>query len=131
MARFAPGNRAAVGRRPQSTFYTKLREAAAPEWDGIIRTVIELAKAGDMSAAQFLANRLAPAPKAVAPVIEIDVDGDLSAAERVRAIVGAAMEGRISPDQAKTLVDVIATETQLTQLGEIEGRLSALESKRG
>ena len=93
--------------------------------------MIELAKAGDMSATQFLANRLAPAPKAVAPVIEIDVDGDLSAAERVRAIVGAAMEGRISPDQAKTLVDVIATETQLTQLGEIEGRLLALEAKRG
>ena len=131
MPKFQPGNQAAVGRRPKTTLLTKLRDAVSPEWPHIVETIIGMAKAGDMQAATLLANRLAPVPKSVGPVVELDIDADLSPVQRMQAITAAALAGEVSPDQAKALADLIAIEVQLGELSAIEQRLKALEALRG
>ena len=82
MAKFQPGNKAAVGRRPKTTLLSKLRDAVNPAWDDIVRAVIEQAKAGDMQAVTILANRVAPVPKSVGPAIQLDIDPTLNPAGR-------------------------------------------------
>lgn len=127
MAKFQPGNKAAVGRRPKTTLLSKLRDAVNPAWDDIVRAVIEQAKAGDMQAVTILANRVAPVPKAVGPAIQLDIDPSLNPAERLRAITAATLAGEVSPDQARILADLITAEVQLIELTELEGRIAALE----
>ena len=110
---------------------TKLRDAVSPEWPHIVETIIGMAKAGDMQAATLLANRLAPVPKSVGPVVELDIDPDLSPFDRMQAITAAALAGLISPDQAKVLADLIAIELQFGELAALETRIAALEGSRG
>ena len=109
----------------------RLRAAVDGEWDSIVATIIAQAKAGDMQAASLLASRLTPAPRSVGPTIEgLDIDPGLPPAGRMKAIGMATMAGEISPDQAKILSDLILAEVQMTQLSEIEARLSDLERSR-
>jgi hypothetical protein len=131
LARFEKGNQAAVGRRPKTTLLTKLRDAVSPEWPHIVETIIGMAKAGDMQAATLLANRLAPVPKSVGPVVELDIGPDLSPVQRMQAITAAALAGEVSPDQAKALADLITIEVQLIELTALEARIAALEGNRG
>ena len=130
MAKFQPGNRAAVGRKPQSTFTKKLRERVGPEWDEIVSAVISAAKGGDMRAVEILATRVAPADKAVGPCIRLDIPPELDHAERARRIVQAVADGDLSPDQAKTVMDLITASVQLAELQEMETRIAQLEAKR-
>jgi hypothetical protein len=109
---------------------TKLRDAVNPAWDDIVRAVIDQARAGDMQAVQILANRVAPVPKAVGPAVQLDIDPDQNPADRLRAVMAATLGGEISPDQAKILADLIATEVQLIELTVLEGRIAALEGNR-
>lgn len=83
-----------------------------------------------MQAATLLASRLTPAPRSVGPVVELEINPSLSPAERMKAVSAATMAGEISPDQAKILSDLILAEVQMTQLSEIEARLSDLERSR-
>ena len=57
-----------------------------------------MAKAGDMQAASLLANRLAPVSMSVGPVVELDIDPDLSPIQRMQAITAATLAGMISPN---------------------------------
>ena len=130
MAKFAPGNQAAVGRKPQSTLTKKLREQVGPEWDAIVSAVILAAKGGDMRAVEILATRVAPPEKAVGPCIRLDIPPEIDHAERARRIVQAVVDGHLPPDQGKVVMDLISQSVQLTELQEMEQRIAQLEQRR-
>ena len=53
--RFLPGNQAARGHTKRfSALRKELREAVAADWQGIVGSLIEAAKAGDIAAAKLL-----------------------------------------------------------------------------
>ena len=127
---FEPGNKAAVGRRPQNTLLKKLRDLTAPEWPSIVETLISQAKSGDMRAVEIIASRCAPADKAVGPCIRLDIPPGVPHAERARRIVQAVTDGELPPDQAKTVMELITASVQLAEFQALEKRITELEARR-
>jgi hypothetical protein len=73
------------------------------EGEAIGRKCIELALAGDLTAIKLVLDRVAPARKG-RPIPTIDVKkGEGS----VEALLRAVLEGVISPDEGKSIVDMI------------------------
>ena len=102
-----------------------------PEWDSIVKTLIDAAKAGDMRAIEILAIRVAPADKPTGPCIRLDIPPDLDHAERARRITQAVIDGDLSPDQGKTVMDLISQSVQLAEYQALEQRITQLEKTRG
>jgi hypothetical protein len=57
--------------------------------------------------------------------------GGNTLAERGQAIVNAALTGQISPSEAATLLQALATQARVTEAEELAARLKALEEKLG
>lgn len=131
MTKFAPGNQAAKGRRPQTTLKSRLRDAVGPEWDSIVETLINAAKAGDMRAVEILASRVAPADKPTGPCIRLDIPPELDHAERARRVTQSVIDGELSPDQGKLVMDLISQSVQLAEFQALEQRIQQLEKTRG
>lgn len=106
----------------------KIRSATLGSIDEITKTLLDLAKAGDVSAANLLLSRTAAPVKAVAPPIEIDLTSD-NPAEQVAQITRAMAAGEVPVDSGKVLIDAIGIRLQLETINVIEERLAALEQK--
>jgi len=127
--RFKKGNNANPKGRPVgSGIQGQLRkqlEAASPE---IIVKLIENAKAGDSMAMRVIIDRILPAHKSQLPTVDIDIP-DGSPLDRANAVLGAAIRGEISPDQAQAIISIQSDIAKLRESEELEKRLVALEQK--
>ena len=106
-----------------------LMEGGAEE---ITRVVIDAAKAGDLSAARLVLERLAPPlrerPLSITLPDVSDVAG-VSAAQQ--AILSAVGEGDVLPSEATALAGVLEARRKAIETVELEARISALEARRG
>jgi hypothetical protein len=78
-----------------------------------------------MQAAKVLVDRLVPALKQTSDSVSLKVTGTLS--EQGAGIVAAMTSGQVTPDQAKSAMDVILAQSHLTEQSEIVKRLDQLE----
>lgn len=98
--------------------------------EDILRAVIREAKAGDMRAAEIIMNRIWPAPRGRR--VRLALPPITSAADLTQAltsVIAAAAAGEITPDEANTIASLMETTRRAIELGEIEQRLKALETK--
>jgi hypothetical protein len=102
------------------------------EAEGVLRKVIEVAKAGDMTAARLVLDRIAP-PRRGCPVAlalpEVLKATDVPAA--LTAVVRAMGDGTLSPDEAVAVCAVIEVQRRAIETAELEGRLRAIEKTIG
>lgn len=116
-----------LGKRPALTPRGKFRqqvEAAVPH---IIEHVIQAARAGDMAAIKIILDRCIPALKPTTDAVKLALPaGDLSG--QAEAVIQATATGFLTPEQAKTLIDVIACKARILEIGELAHRLEALEA---
>lgn len=116
-----------LGKRPGLTPRGKFRqqvEKAVPE---IVENVIQAARAGDMAAIKLILDRCIPALKPTSDVVKLALPaGDLSG--QAEAVIQATATGFLAPEQAKTLIDVIAGKARIIEVGELAQRLESLES---
>jgi ribosomal protein S20 len=119
-----------AGKKPGTR--SKLNLVAAEflkEGSAIARTVIEAAKAGDMSAASLVLQRLSPPLRAAAEKVVFDLDQTLPLTEQAKQIMTAVSQGCIDPDTGAMLIACLDRVGNLKAVEELEARLAALENK--
>lgn len=110
--------------------YVALEAIGQDAAEGILRAVIREAKAGDMRAAEIILARIWPPPRGRR--VRLALPPINSAADLVQAlgqVIAAAAAGEITPDEANTIAALMETTRRAIELGEIEDRLKALETK--
>jgi hypothetical protein len=117
------------GRPPGTTLAGKLRAAVGKDFDAIVKAVIDQAKAGDMSAASLLLSRVVPAVKPVQEPIPVKLEGE-TLTEKAGAILDAVSRGKLSPADAKLLLDGLAGVAKITEIDELTKRIEALEARQ-
>jgi hypothetical protein len=90
-----------------------------------------MAKAGDATALRICIDRLIPPAKPKDdPVTLPGMSGSL--ADNTRVVVAALADGELSPDEAATVLQALASQVRIIEASEIEERITALEqSVRG
>jgi hypothetical protein len=128
---FQPGNNFSRGRpsgsRNKSTF--RLRGLLEDEGENIVRTVIDLAKGGDVAALRMCMERLIPPCKDRPVALELPVDvmtpkGTLNA---LGVVVGALARGEITPGETEATARVLETCRKAFETEELDRRVAALE----
>ena len=113
------------GRGQVAELRAKLIDGHLPK---IIEKLVELALAGDVSAAKALLDRAIPAMKAQAAPVSLPVPaGTLT--EKALALLTAALDGSLPPDIASELITALSRIVSIEQATELKARLDALEYK--
>lgn len=105
---------------------TALRALLEPHAKKLVRKAVALALDGDTTALRICIDRLIPPIKArdqhsgVGPLI-----GDVS--EQGRAVLTALAEGRITPDEAATIMQAVSAQARIIEVAELERRIAELE----
>jgi hypothetical protein len=109
---------------------TALRALLAPHAQALIDKTVELAKSGDTTALRLCLERILAPIRAKDEPVCIDPPGS-TLTERAQAIVSASLTGRISPSEAATLLQALATQAHVLEAEELSSRIEALEAKLG
>jgi hypothetical protein len=126
--KFKPGQSGNPAGKPKGAKdrRTELRALLVPHAQELIDKVVALAKAGDTTALRILIDRLIPPIKARDESVVLgNLEGKI--VDQGMAILKAVAAGDISPDQAATLIQVIATQTRIIEANELERRIELLE----
>jgi hypothetical protein len=127
---FEPGN---PGRPPGSKNKTTqlLEQLAEGQAEQLVRKVIELAQSGDVACLRMILDRLWPARKGRLVNVElppINTSQDIGRA--IGSIWTAIGEGRVTPDEASDLSNVMDRSIRAIELHDIARRIAALEEAR-
>ncbi|HEX2243372.1 MAG TPA: DUF5681 domain-containing protein [Gammaproteobacteria bacterium] len=109
---------------------TALRELLAPHAQALIEKTVELAKGGDTTALRLCLERIMAPIRARDDAVVIEQVGN-TLTERSQAIVNASLTGQISPSEASTLMQALATQARVIESEELAARIEALEEKLG
>jgi hypothetical protein len=121
-----------VGMRPGTRHRMTLlaEELMTDDVKAVIAKVVRKAKAGDMSAARMILDRIVPPRKGRAvlfPLPPIKTTGDVVSA--LAAITAAMSGGQLSPAEALEVSSVVELQRRAIETQEIEVRLHALEER--
>jgi hypothetical protein len=117
------------GRPSGITLGGRLREAVGKEFDAILAALISQAKAGEMQAASLLLHRVVPAIKPVQEPVKVDISGD-TLTQKAGAILDAVGHGKLSPSDAKLLLDGLGQVSRIIELDDLVRRVEALEGRQ-
>jgi len=114
------------GARNRATLMVlSLMEAGARE---ITLAVVSAAKAGDLTAAKMVIERLAPPMRERPIAIDLpDIQSAQGIAVAQAAILQSAASGEITPSEAATLAGVVEMRRRALETEELERRIVALE----
>jgi len=125
--KFKPGESGNPNGRPKDkTPATLLRKSIADDMPTIIKTLVGLAKGGDVQAAKVLLDRVCPTLKPQAMPISLPVNGTL--AEQGNEIIRATMSGQIPPDIGSQLINALANQAKIVEIDELTRRIEVLEN---
>ena len=126
MAKFEKGQSGNPNGRPRGTgLVAKLREAIQDEMPEIINALVIAAKAGDMSAAKILLDRVIPTLRPVdAPVL---LTRQVSLSEFGEEVLRMLSDGDLGIDQAQRILSALGQQTDLVEFDDLVKRLEALE----
>ncbi|TBW04255.1 hypothetical protein E0E52_12980 [Azotobacter chroococcum] len=103
----------------------KIRAALAAGADDVAEIVLEAARGGDIAACRLVLERLVPSLKPVAEPVQFDLDdSDLPAS--ARSILSAVADGRLPPDQGRSLIDAVVSMARVIEVAELEQQLAEL-----
>jgi len=115
------------GRPKNKTPATLLRKSIAEDMPDIVKTLVELAKGGDVQAAKVLIDRVCPSLKPQAMPISLPVNGTL--ADQGGEIIRATLAGQIPPDIGSQLIAALAAQAKIIEIDDLSRRIAALEQK--
>jgi hypothetical protein len=127
-SRWKPGQTGnAKGRPPGQSEITRMRAELAVHVPAIINQLVTAAQAGDIQAARLILERILPPMKAIEPMVEIALpDGEGLTAQGV-AIVQAVADGTLAPGQGAQLLTGLGSLARITEIDELEKRITKLE----
>jgi hypothetical protein len=123
----------AVGRRVHPTAPVRRplsRSSPKLEIKEIFEQTLKLARSGEPWAVQAVLDRTWVKPKSRTvtfdlPPINSAADGEAA----IAAILAACGAGKLTPDEAKTLSDIVARKVETTLMRVLEERMQVLEAK--
>lgn len=115
-----------LGRKPGSGRVARLRKAIEAEIPAILQRLVEAAKAGDVSAARLLVERVVPAVRPVELPAPITMPAG-SIADAGRAVLAAAGAGDLAPGQAAALLAGLGALAKVIETTELAERIARLE----
>lgn len=121
--------------KPRGTRHraTQLAERLmSADLEDVTRAVIGMAKAGDMTAARLILERLVPVRKGRPVPFDLpamDTAADVSAA--IGAVVAAVADGALSPEEGQAVAGILEARRKAIETVDIEARLAALEAVQG
>ncbi len=132
MTRFKKGESGNPTGRPKgiSDKRGELRELLAPHAQELLNKAVELAKSGDTTALRLCLDRIMAPIRAKEEAVCIEQHGT-TLTERAQAIVSASLMGQVSPSEASTLMQTLATQARVIESEELTARIEALEEKLG
>ena len=115
------------GRPPGVGEVTKLRDSIAAHLPEIITQLVSKAKDGDAQAARLLLERVLPPMKAIEQPVELALPDGGTLTAQGRAVLSAVALGDLAPGQGAQLLAAIGSLARVTEIDEIEARLTKLE----
>jgi len=116
------------GRPKDKTTAIMLRKSINADMPEIIKTLVNSAKNGDVSAAKVLLDRVCPALKPQSMSISLPISDSLP--EMGSAIIKATLSGVVAPDIGSQLITALSSQGKLVELQELTKRLEALEQRK-
>ena len=132
---FKPGQSGNPAGRPKgSKNHATMMALALMECDldSIVKNVINAAKAGDMTAAKLVIDKLVPASRSRPICIELPKVEDIASAQTAQAVVvDAVARGELLADEGQMLSGLIENQRRAIETGTLELRLKAIEESMG
>jgi hypothetical protein len=133
-ARFAKGRSGNPKGRPQGSRnrVTVMLEAIMEDKaEAILETVIQKAEEGDLAAAKLILDRVCPPRKDRPVTVDLPaIRGTKDLVTAMSKVIEVAAKGEITPSEAQALSGLIETKRRVTETGELERRVAALESEK-
>ncbi|MCW5879700.1 MAG: hypothetical protein KIS91_02015 [Anaerolineae bacterium] len=129
--RFTKGKSGNPGGRPKGIQdkRTALRTMFEPHAEDLVKKAIEMGLAGDGATLRACLDRICPPIKARGEPVQIGkLKGTL--AEQGRTVVEALGDGRLTPDEASTILQALVAHARIVEVDELEKRVRALEERR-
>ena len=129
---FEKGNRASPG-PPQGSRSSATIMAEKLMQDGIdniVKTVIEAAAEGDMTAAKLVLERIVPVRKSRPVYLTLPpVKTAADVVEALGATVQAMADGEVTPEEAATIAGVLEAKRKAIETADLEARIVRLEQQ--
>jgi uncharacterized protein DUF5681 len=109
---------------------TAMRELLVPHAEALVAKAVELALSGDSTALRICIDRLIPAAKAKDDPVSLPSLTD-SLAHNSREVIKALAIGELTPEEAATVLQALASQVRIIEADEIDKRLTALEQAAG
>ena len=116
------------GRPPGLSAITKLRASIADEVPQILAALVTAAKAGDVQAARLILERVLPPVKAIEQAVALQLPEGGTLTAQGKAVLSAVAAGTVAPGQGAQLLAAIGTLAKVTEIDELEARLTKLEA---
>ncbi len=97
------------------------------EAEGLTRKAVTMALDGDIQALRLCLDRITPTLKATSKPIAARLPAGGSLAEQAANVYEAARLGKVTPDEATTLMNLIQGQIKIKELTDMETRLAKLE----
>ncbi|MDD2367621.1 MAG: DUF5681 domain-containing protein [Desulfuromonadaceae bacterium] len=129
--KFKPGESGNKAGRPPGIKdrRVELRELLRPHAADLMQTAVNLALSGDQAALRMCLDRICPTIKATAEPVETGIPTTGSLAEQGQAIFKAAAKGKISSDEASSLMSILAGQIRIEEATNLDNRIKALEER--
>jgi len=129
--KFKPGKSGNPKGRPKGARdkRTELRSLLEPHSKELVEKVVELAIGGDTTALRLCLERLIPPFRSQEQSITLDnMNGGLTA--QGRQIILAMGNGELSPSDASSMLQALASQARLSEVDELERRINKLEEQK-
>lgn len=130
MARYKKGQSGNPVGRPRGIKdkRTSIRELLKPHAKDLIDKAVSLALDGNTIALRLCLDRLIPPLKQRDEPITLKLAGT-TLTENGLSVINALSKGEITPSEANSFLQAIVAQTRITEMDEIEARLTKLEKR--
>lgn len=119
-----------AGRKPGTGEVAQIRASIAARVPELLEKLMTLALEGDTGAARLLLERAIAPLKAAEPTQALSLpDGTLT--EQGRAVLASVAAGQLAPGQGAALLGAIGTLARVTEIDDLNARITKLENSRG
>lgn len=102
------------------------RELLDPHIPEIVTKLVDLAKAGDTSAAKLILERTLPILRQQDMPAQLPITGE-SLAERAQSVIDATASGEIAPAEAESVMALLQGQARILDTSDLERRIVQLE----
>ena len=118
------------GKTPGSGELQKLRASIAADVPEILAGLVTAAKGGDIQAARLLLERVLPPVKSIEQAVELQLPDGGTLTAQGRNVLSAVASGDLAPGQGAMLLSAIGSLARITEIDEMEARLTRLEGQQ-